>query len=440
MASPSWLERAPSAEVRPRLVHRTVLLLSGAILLADLLEPRVLALGALYAIPVLISSWSGAQRYVLRVAAVCVLLVLAAPLVDLLLLEEPWEEPWLVLTNRAVVVFTLGVVTSLGLMRTRFERQLERAREAAFTTLRGIADGVIAVDTDGRVRFLNPAAAALLGCPPEQALGRELASVYSVSVRQPSRSPLVELEERVQTAPTEVRLQTADGRRVRIEEHRTPLRGPAGEVMGHVIVFRDVTERTEREEAMRRLAYRDELTGLANRASLCDRLALELAHARRNREGLALVYLDLDDFKAVNDELGHHAGDAYLRAVAQRLRATLRAGDTIARMGGDEFTVILPSVTGPREARSVGGKLLRALLDPLEIEGRRIEPGVSIGLALHPEDGDVPDELLRRADEAMYRAKQRGGRCLELRAESAHAPGSAHATGPLERTSSPRSA
>jgi diguanylate cyclase (GGDEF)-like protein/PAS domain S-box-containing protein len=414
MASPSWLEGPGPAPLRPPLVRRSVLVLAGAIFVADLLEPRVLALGALYAIPVLISSWAGSRRYLLAVATACALLVLVAPLVDVLLLEEPWEQPALVLVNRAAVVFTLAVVTSLGLMRTRVERQLERAREAALTTLRGIADAVIATDTEGRVRFLNPAAARLLDCRAEAVQGAALAELYRVDDLHPVRPPIVELAGQAGGTAAEGFLRTRDGRRLRIEEHRTPLRGEAGDELGAVIVFRDVTERAEHEEAMRRLAYRDELTGLANRTSLFDRLSLELAHARRNREGLALLYLDLDEFKAVNDELGHHAGDALLRTVAERLRTTLRAGDTIARMGGDEFTVILPSVGGPDEARAAASKVLRALLAPVELEGRTLEPGGSIGVALFPADGDQPEALLRRADEAMYRAKQLGGRRIEL--------------------------
>ena len=112
---------------------------------------------------------------------------------------------------------------------------------------------------------------------------------------------------------------------------------------------------------MRRLAYRDELTGLPNRTSLLDRLSLEFAHAQRSRAALGLLYLDLDGFKEVNDQLGHHAGDLYLQAVAERLRAVLRAGDTVARLGGDEFVVVLPGLRNAEEALAVAGKVLDAL-------------------------------------------------------------------------------
>lgn len=419
MALPSReeLQAARRGVGKPSLIRQAVLVLCGAIFVTDLFEPKILALSALYAIPVMISVWLGRRGFTLLVSGVCVVLVVAAPLLALVTEAEPWTDTWLVVANRAVAIFTVGIVTSLGLMRQRVEGKLVAAREAAVSTLESIGDGVLAVDTLGRVRFMNPVAEALTGFASAEAVGHELSSVFRTSDHRPMRPPILDLPDGGGPVVSEGMLHRRDGRQVPIEEHRTPMRDENDVVEGHVIVFRDVTARLEREEAMRRLAYRDELTGLPNRTSLLDRISLELAHARRNQESLALLYLDLDGFKAVNDELGHHAGDAYLRAVATRLRAVLRAGDTVARLGGDEFTVILTGIAGAAEALAVAQKVLAALVEPLELEGRTVQPGASIGLALFPGDGDEPDLLLRRADKAMYRAKELGGRRVAAFAE-----------------------
>jgi diguanylate cyclase (GGDEF)-like protein len=160
---------------------------------------------------------------------------------------------------------------------------------------------------------------------------------------------------------------------------------------------------------MRKLAYRDTLTNLPNRLSLHELLNLELAHARRNRSALGVLFIDLDDFKRINDTVGHAAGDEVLRATAARLRSNLRETDTIARLGGDEFAVLLPGALGVDDAQMVAEKLLGALDEPVLFEGHKLRVRASIGLAMYPGDADQPDELLRRADEAMYKAKQQGG-------------------------------
>ena len=404
---------------RPRLVIQAVVVLCIAIFATDSQQPRVIAISALYAIPVLVSLWMGSRRFTLGVASACMALALLG-----LVFGKPSdigasatarsEELMMIAANRAAAIFSIAIVTSLGLMRLRVERKLYDTREAATTTLRSIADAVITIDTRGRISFLNAVAEHLTGWSRGDAVGRELESVFRVLDEHPSRPPIVELVQDDLATAVEGVLVTRDGRRITIEERRSPIRDTDGAVHGHVLVFRDVTARHEHEEAMRRLAYRDELTGLPNRTSLTDRLQLELAHARRNRESLALLYVDLDQFKEINDRFGHHAGDALLRSVADRLRGALRAGDTVARLGGDEFTVLLPGLSGPEEARRVGDKVLEALSGPVDFEGQDLASTASIGISLYPRDGDEVDTLLRRADKAMYRAKQLGGARVEL--------------------------
>jgi diguanylate cyclase (GGDEF)-like protein len=169
------------------------------------------------------------------------------------------------------------------------------------------------------------------------------------------------------------------------------------------------------------LALHDPLTGLANRRLLEDRVRMTLKHARRERGQMALLYLDLDGFKAVNDNLGHHAGDVLLQQVAERLQGAVRADDTVARLGGDEFMVALSRVAGAKEAARVADKIIEALAEPYELEGAAARVTASIGLALYPEHGDNADALMQGADAALYEAKESGKNAYRI-AGSAREP------------------
>jgi len=164
--------------------------------------------------------------------------------------------------------------------------------------------------------------------------------------------------------------------------------------------------------ALRELAYHDELTGLPNRGLLYDRLGLAIAHAYRQASHLAVLFLDLDDFKAVNDSLGHGSGDRLLVDLATRLRRSVRAGDTVARFGGDEFVVLLDGVSGAEDAAHVAAKVLEAVRAPFRLEGHGVSIGASVGVSVYPADGTSPDALVRSADAAMYRDKHRRAQAL----------------------------
>ncbi len=164
--------------------------------------------------------------------------------------------------------------------------------------------------------------------------------------------------------------------------------------------------RTTREK-LRNLAYHDELTGLPNRMLLYDRLGLAITQSFRQRSHLALLFLDLDDFKAVNDAFGHSSGDRVLTEVATRVRGSVRTGDTVARFGGDEFVVLLNDVTGAEDARCVAAKVLEAVGAPFGLGDHEVSITASLGVSVYPIDGTSPDELLKSADAAMYRQKQR---------------------------------
>ena len=164
--------------------------------------------------------------------------------------------------------------------------------------------------------------------------------------------------------------------------------------------------RTTKEE-LRTLAYHDDLTGLPNRSLLHDRLGLAIAHCLREASHLAVLFLDLDDFKSVNDSLGHSVGDRLLVELATRIRSSVRAGDTVARFGGDEFVVLLDTVTGAADAARVAAKVLDAVRAPFRLDDHEVAVAASVGVSVYPGDGTSPEELVRSADVAMYRDKNR---------------------------------
>ena len=173
----------------------------------------------------------------------------------------------------------------------------------------------------------------------------------------------------------------------------------------------------EAKEAFRELAYHDDLTGLPTRTLLYDRLGLAITQSHRQASHLALLFLDLDDFKTVNDSFGHGSGDRLLLELATRVRGSVRAGDTVARFGGDEFVVLLDSVTGPEDAGRVAAKVLDAVQAPFRLDGHEVAIAASVGVSVYPRDGTSPDELVRSADAAMYRDKQRESAPLRRQGE-----------------------
>jgi diguanylate cyclase (GGDEF)-like protein/PAS domain S-box-containing protein len=392
----SWLLRYP------QLIRPTVLALTLLIFVADYAFSDVVVLSTLYTIPLLFSLWAGRRRFTIGLSILCC--VLAG--VCLFRSAEVMGE--IAYPNAAAAIFSVVIVTSLGLLRLRTERELSYVRKLATTTLRSLGEAVITINGAGELRFANRVACELLGRPASELVGGRANDVFIVRDVEPSRPVVLELAERGATEPREAVLFAFGGRRLPIEYVRTPIRSADGGQFGEVVVFRDISARKEHEEAIKRLAYRDDLTGLPNRVSLADRMQLELAHAKRNKELLAVAYVDLDGFKEINDRHGHAAGDALLKAAAERMRGVLRAGDTIARLGGDEFVIVLPAIGNVEDARRVGEKVVAALDHPLEFDGKQLRVGASFGAALYPRDGEDAQTLMRRADKAMYRAKSAG--------------------------------
>jgi diguanylate cyclase (GGDEF)-like protein len=201
-------------------------------------------------------------------------------------------------------------------------------------------------------------------------------------------------------------------------------------VMGHLVVFdrrpmmdkeRTISilrvfasragaelERQRSEEIIKNMAYYDSLTGLPNRVLLIDRLSLALAHAHRVKKRLAVMFLDFDDFKLVNDNYGHSIGDLFLREMGQKLKSAIREEDTLARLGGDEFIIVLPELQGRENAATLAEKLIKLGREPLKFGESQIKSSFSIGISLYPDDGDDYETLLDKADEALYKAKGKG--------------------------------
>ena len=314
---------------------------------------------------------------------------------------------------RGVVTGLLVQVTDIT-ERKRMENELFDEKERVRLTLQSIGDAVVCSDAKGMVTYLNPVAERLTGWQAFDAAVHNVDEV--VSLRSPDNDePLPSTLRRAmqQGAPTEpvrgVLVHRTTGQRFQVEQTASPITDRHGAVTGAVAVLRDVTDAVAMAERMAHLAQYDPLTDLPNRVLLQDRAVMAMAQARREAKLLGVMYLDLDGFKQVNDSLGHAVGDQLLVQFAQRLQAGVRASDTVCRQGGDEFVVLLPGLDTPEAACGVARKILAACDTPFELAGRRVQVGLSGGIALFPQHGDSFDELSRHADDALYAAK-RGGR------------------------------
>ena len=272
---------------------------------------------------------------------------------------------------------------------------------------------LIAVHQEGVVAYVNPAGAGMLGASsPDELLGRPAHDLV-----HPEDHPLLDMriaaiQAGEEAGLSEIRMVRVDGGVIDVEAVTVPVTfggGRASQVMA-----RDITDRKRAERALAHQALHDHLTGLPNRVLLQDRLGQALARCVRSGCYVAVVFLDLDRFKVVNDSLGHEAGDRVLRAVSARITNVLRPADTLARLGGDEFVVVCDDITGPAEATRIARRVLDALGDPVDEADGGVHVGASVGVALADNDGVTAKDLIRDADAAMYRAKERGRGRIEL--------------------------
>ncbi len=328
----------------------------------------------------------------------------------------------------AAVAAAVGVITLIGLLRVgRLVAELGEMRtalahsERRFRALVQNASDVIAVvDSKGAFAYASPPASWVLGYRPSELLGVQLATLIHQDDlarfgQTFAAAAGVELPAPVHA---DVRMRRKDGELLNAVLTIVNLLGVAG-VEGIVVTIRDVTEQVAFEAELRRIASHDALTGLANRELFGDRVTHALERCARQHTQVGVVFIDLDDFKTVNDSLGHLAGDEVLRWVADRLRASLRTADTAARLGGDEFAVLLEDLSDSAAAIVIVERIRETLLAPMTLEGREMRVGASIGVAVGGADRTA-EELLRNADTAMFNAKAAGKNTYEVFVSEMH--------------------
>ena len=295
------------------------------------------------------------------------------------------------------MLYTVAREASVSIQRLRALMAAEHQRLESL--MKNLPEGVLLLDAGGRIVLANPAGREYLALLTD-------AGVEDVLTHLGER-PLAELL----GPPPEGEIcheMVLDGPSHRAFEVMAQPLETVPQANNWVLVIRDITERKRAEEELAYMATHDALTGLPNRWLFSHRLNLEMAHAQRNQQKLAVMLLDLDHFKDVNDTLGHSVGDSLLQVVGNRLTNLLRRSDTAARMGGDEFTLLLPEMSQGENVARVAQKILEAFRESFVFDGHEIHISTSIGIALYPDDGEDADTLMKNADIAMYHAKDRG--------------------------------
>ena len=297
--------------------------------------------------------------------------------------------------------------------RKRFEEALERLSHQHEMVLEAAGEGIFGLDRHGNVTFVNPAASHMTGWSTQELLGRPMHNLLHHT--KPDGAPYPSAECPIYAAFTTGTTHSRDdevfwrkdGTSFPVEYTSTPI-FENSEIVGAVVTFRDITERKALEKQLHHQAFHDPLTGLPNRALFMDRLEHALTRANRRGSKVAVLFTDLDNFKVINDSLGHKAGDQLLVGVAEHLKAGLRPEDTAARLGGDEFTILVEDIASVGEVVQTAERIAKILQPPFALEEQDVVVTASIGIALNSASQEQPADLLRHADLAMYRAKHRG--------------------------------
>jgi diguanylate cyclase (GGDEF)-like protein/PAS domain S-box-containing protein len=292
--------------------------------------------------------------------------------------------------------------------------KLKQVKTSNEVLLRSVGEGIIGVCLEGTITFVNPAAEMILGCHSSTLIGQPLYQAVIVSTHQLGRSQWQETKlykacSKGKAYHTDVGVFRAySNHMLPVEYTASPTHSPSGKFDGAVIVFKDITERKKIEEKLHFMAQYDSLTELGNRNLFNSALNNSITYSNHSGQSFALLFMDLDRFKQVNDTLGHDAGDVLLKEVAKRVAACIRDTDILCRLGGDEFTVIINGDAAEKASSRVSEKLIHSLSQPFEIFGQELYVGASIGIVYYPEMGKDSGELIKNADMAMYQAKHEG--------------------------------
>lgn len=290
-------------------------------------------------------------------------------------------------------------------------QELAHAKKQTEMILISTSEGITGLDAEGKITFINPRTTALLGYNRRELIGRDHHALLHHAHEDGKNYSAVDcpvndaiLDRRSITVSNEV-FWRKDGQPLPVEYTASPI-VDGDEVTGAVVVFRDITERRRLEQQLQQMARYDQMTGLANRAMFMEMMKIAMARAARTGKKVALVYMDMDNFKPINDTLGHEAGDACLKAFAALVKKTVREYDTPARIGGDEFTILVDNLNDKNEGGILVERLLSQMENPIDIAGHAFRLSVSIGIAYYPDDSLDAETLLRHADSAMYQAKK----------------------------------
>jgi len=305
----------------------------------------------------------------------------------------------------------LHIAVQMALYKHKMEKLLKESEQWFATTLRCISDGVIAVDQNGFITFMNSVAEGLTGWNQQEALGQNVADVFQLiheETRAAVKAPvkITTLEGPVVGLPEHVLLIAKDGTDTPVENNVAPIKDAQGNILGAVLVFRDITQRKSQAAAREYQVLHDALTGLPTRTLFHDRLEQAILVGHRTGRPLALLFISLEGFEEINQKVGRYIGDLLLQQIGQRLWDTLRRCDTVARIGGYEFVVLLPGAGLLEHATVVVQKLLRVMQDPFALEGQTLHVQIRVGVGLFPEHSEDANTLVHQAYMAMEEARK----------------------------------